>query len=91
MAKRREDRYQDVAGLLEDLEKLRVDLRIGGGEWDRGKTTLFEAIRSEKEKTIQLEEEIESLRWKLRASLIGLGAAAVTIVGILLITLARGG
>ncbi|MCZ6690802.1 MAG: serine/threonine-protein kinase [Planctomycetota bacterium] len=81
MAADQDDRYPELEGLEEDLERVRVELRLGGGDWDRGKTTLFEAIRVEKEKSTELEDEVVILRRKLRVSIYVLAAAA-TLLGV---------
>ena len=80
MATDQKDRHKELDGLEEDLEKVRVEMKLGGGDWDRGKTTLFEAIRVEKERATEMETQVASLQRTLRLSLIGLAALGALLI-----------
>lgn len=87
MAVDRDDRYPDLTGLEEDLDKIRVELKLGGGDWDRGKSTLFDAIRAEKERSKELEGEVAAIRKRLRVFTYALAAVGVFLavtIGVIL-------
>jgi serine/threonine-protein kinase len=94
MAKRREDRYQTAAELFDDLELLRMSERAAAGEFEAGRSTIVRALERGRvrvvellDEKLELEEEVDRLRWRWRLALAGLVTAGLLIV----LLLARGG
>jgi serine/threonine-protein kinase len=94
MAKRRENRYQNASELFDDLELLRMSERAATGEVEAGRSTVVRALERGRLRVVELvedkmnlEDEVQRLRWRFRIVLVA--AVAFATLSVLLATMGR--